>query len=67
MSSTDELQESAEAATPQPVQVPKLAWPLIIAIWQIVPARRALNTVLSNQSEHTSIATLAMVRQMSEQ
>ena len=32
MSSTDELQESAEAATPQPVQVPKLAWPLIIAI-----------------------------------
>ncbi len=37
-------------------------WPLLIAIWQIIPALRAGNTVVLKPSEYTSIATLEMVR-----
>lgn len=35
-------------------------WPLLIAIWQIVPSLRAGNTVVLKPSEYTSIATLEM-------
>ncbi len=41
-------------------------WPLMIAIWQIVPALRAGNTVVIKPSELTSIGTLEMVRLMNE-
>ena len=41
-------------------------WPLLIAIWQIVPAIRAGNTVVIKPSEHTSIGTLALVRLIAE-
>lgn len=41
-------------------------WPLMIAIWQIVPALRMGNTVVLKPSEYTSIATLEMVRVLSE-
>lgn len=41
-------------------------WPLLIAIWQIVPAIRAGNTVVIKPSEHTSIGTLEMVRLIAE-
>ncbi|MFO1264884.1 MAG: aldehyde dehydrogenase family protein [Rhodoferax sp.] len=37
-------------------------WPLLIAIWQIIPSIRAGNTVVIKPSEHTSIGTLEMVR-----
>ncbi|MET3497997.1 aldehyde dehydrogenase family protein [Variovorax boronicumulans] len=37
-------------------------WPLMIAIWQIVPALRMGNAVVLKPSEYTSIATLEMVR-----
>lgn len=37
-------------------------WPLLIAIWQIVPALRAGNTVVIKPSEYTSIGTLELVR-----
>lgn len=37
-------------------------WPLLIAIWQIIPALRAGNTVVIKPSEYTSIGTLEMVR-----
>jgi acyl-CoA reductase-like NAD-dependent aldehyde dehydrogenase len=42
-------------------------WPLLIAIWQIVPALRAGNTVVIKPSEFTSIGTLEMVRIMAQQ
>lgn len=35
-------------------------WPLMIAIWQIIPALRAGNTVVLKPSEYTSIASLEM-------
>lgn len=41
-------------------------WPLLIAIWQIIPALRMGNTVVLKPSEHTSIGTLEMVRLMAE-
>lgn len=41
-------------------------WPLLIAIWQIVPALRMGNTVVLKPSEYTSIGTLEMVRLISE-
>ena len=41
-------------------------WPLLIAIWQIVPSLRAGNTVVIKPSEHTSIGTLEMVRLIAE-
>lgn len=41
-------------------------WPLLIAIWQIVPALRAGNTVVIKPSEHTSIGTLELVRLISQ-
>jgi acyl-CoA reductase-like NAD-dependent aldehyde dehydrogenase len=41
-------------------------WPLLIAIWQIIPALRAGNTVVLKPSEHTSIGTLEMVRLIAE-
>lgn len=41
-------------------------WPLLIAIWQIIPALRAGNTVVIKPSEYTSIGTLEMVRLMAE-
>jgi acyl-CoA reductase-like NAD-dependent aldehyde dehydrogenase len=37
-------------------------WPLLIAIWQIVPALRVGNTVVIKPSELTSIGTLEMIR-----
>lgn len=37
-------------------------WPLLIAIWQIIPALRAGNTVVIKPSEYTSIGTLELVR-----
>lgn len=41
-------------------------WPLLIAIWQIIPSIRAGNTVVIKPSEHTSIGTLEMVRIIAE-
>ncbi len=41
-------------------------WPLLIAIWQIVPSLRAGNTVVVKPSEYTSIGTLEMVRLIAE-
>ncbi|MDO6823050.1 aldehyde dehydrogenase family protein [Marinobacter sp. 1_MG-2023] len=41
-------------------------WPLMIAIWQIIPAIRMGNTVVLKPSEYTPIATLEMVRLISE-
>ena len=41
-------------------------WPLLIAIWQIVPSLRAGNTVVIKPSEYTSICTLEMVRIIAE-
>lgn len=37
-------------------------WPLMIAIWQIIPSIRAGNTVVLKPSEYTSIGTLELVR-----
>lgn len=39
-------------------------WPLMIAIWQIIPSLRAGNTVVVKPSEYTTIGTLEMVRLM---
>lgn len=39
-------------------------WPLMIAIWQIIPALRAGNTVVVKPSEYTPLGTLEMVRLM---
>lgn len=36
-------------------------WPLMIAIWQIMPSVRMGNTVVLKPSEYTSLATLEMV------
>ena len=41
-------------------------WPLMIAIWQVIPSLRAGNTVVLKPSEHTTIGTLEMVRLMNE-
>ena len=41
-------------------------WPLLIAIWQIIPALRTGNTVVLKPSEYTSIGTLEMVRLIAE-
>lgn len=41
-------------------------WPLLIAIWQIIPSLRAGNTVVLKPSEFTSICTLEMVRLIAE-
>lgn len=41
-------------------------WPLLIAIWQIIPSVRAGNTVVIKPSEYTSIGTLELVRLISE-
>lgn len=37
-------------------------WPLMIGIWQMIPALRAGNTVVIKPSEYTTIGTLEMVR-----
>lgn len=37
-------------------------WPLLIAIWQVMPSLRAGNTVVLKPSEYTSIGTLELVR-----
>jgi acyl-CoA reductase-like NAD-dependent aldehyde dehydrogenase len=37
-------------------------WPLLIAIWQIVPSLRVGNTVVLKPSEYTPLGTLEMVR-----
>lgn len=37
-------------------------WPLLIAVWQIIPSIRAGNTVVIKPSEYTSIGTLELVR-----
>lgn len=41
-------------------------WPLMIAIWQIMPAIRMGNAVVLKPSEYTPIATLEMVRLINE-
>jgi acyl-CoA reductase-like NAD-dependent aldehyde dehydrogenase len=41
-------------------------WPLLIAIWQMIPSIRAGNTVVIKPSEYTSIATLELVRLIAE-
>lgn len=41
-------------------------WPLLIAIWQVIPSIRAGNTVVLKPSEHTSIGTLEMMRLIAE-
>ena len=41
-------------------------WPLLIAIWQIIPSIRAGNTVVLKPSEYTTIGTLELVRLISE-
>ena len=41
-------------------------WPLLIAIWQIVPSLRTGNTVVLKPSEYTSIGTLELVRLINE-
>jgi acyl-CoA reductase-like NAD-dependent aldehyde dehydrogenase len=41
-------------------------WPLLIAIWKIIPSLRMGNTVVLKPSEHTSLGTLEMVRLIAE-
>ncbi len=41
-------------------------WPLLIAIWQIIPSIRVGNTVVIKPSEYTSIGTLELVRIINE-
>lgn len=41
-------------------------WPLMIAIWQIIPSLRMGNTVVIKPSEYTPIGTLEMVRLMAQ-
>lgn len=41
-------------------------WPLLIAMWQIIPSLRMGNTVVIKPSEYTSIGTLEMVRLFNE-
>lgn len=41
-------------------------WPLMIAIWQIMPSIRMGNTVVLKPSEYTSLSTLEMVRVINE-
>lgn len=41
-------------------------WPVMIAIWQIMPALRMGNTVVIKPSEYTPLATLEMVRLLGE-
>lgn len=41
-------------------------WPLLITIWQIIPALRTGNTVVLKPSEFTSCSTLELVRIVSE-
>lgn len=41
-------------------------WPLLIAIWQVIPSLRTGNTVVLKPSEYTSIGTLEMVRLIAE-
>lgn len=40
-------------------------WPLMIAIWQIIPSIRAGNTVVLKPSEYTTIGTLELIRLIS--
>ena len=39
-------------------------WPLMIAIWQIVPALRMGNTVVIKPSEYTTLSSLELIRLM---
>lgn len=41
-------------------------WPLLIAIWHVIPALRAGNTVLIKPSEYTPLATLRFVELANE-
>jgi acyl-CoA reductase-like NAD-dependent aldehyde dehydrogenase len=41
-------------------------WPLLIAIWQIIPSIRTGSTVVIKPSEYTTIGTLELVRLISE-
>jgi len=41
-------------------------WPLLIAVWQVIPSIRVGNTVVLKPSEYTSIGTLEMVRLLAE-
>lgn len=41
-------------------------WPLMIAIWQIIPSIRMGNTVVIKPSEYTTICSLEMVRIINE-
>jgi len=42
-------------------------WPLLIAIWQVIPSLRTGNTVVLKPSEYTSIGTLELVRLIAEE
>ena len=41
-------------------------WPVLIAIWQIIPSLRMGNTVVIKPSEYTPLSTLEMVRLFNE-
>jgi acyl-CoA reductase-like NAD-dependent aldehyde dehydrogenase len=41
-------------------------WPLLIAVWQMIPSIRAGNTVVIKPSEYTTIGTLELVRLIGE-
>ena len=41
-------------------------WPLLIAVWQIIPTLRMGNTIVLKPSEHTTIGTLEMIRLFNE-
>ncbi len=41
-------------------------WPLLIAIWQIIPSIRAGNAVVIKPSEYTTLGTLELVRLIAE-
>jgi len=41
-------------------------WPLLIAVWQMIPSLRAGNTVVIKPSEYTTIGTLELVRLIGE-
>lgn len=41
-------------------------WPLLIGIWQIVPALRMGNTVVHKPSEHATLCSLALIEVLSE-
>ncbi|MDZ7854535.1 MAG: aldehyde dehydrogenase family protein [Halomonas sp.] len=41
-------------------------WPLMIAVWHLMPALRAGNTVISKPSPNTPLSTIRLVELMNE-